>query len=154
MSWQQTAACRDKDVSNLLTALDLCSACPHSGIGGPCHTEWRSMGERERSANVLVWAGLTPDQLLATEPGGRNVDDRGLTRPQRRTLGAVERYGPISATDIATRLSQSGTTTNRALLQLVNLGLVEHHRDGRQLTYRRSVTETMPVAVSVGAYNG
>lgn len=138
MSWSQTAACRTAGVgfADVLAALDVCRACPHTGVDGPCYAEWRSMAEQQRSANPYVWAGMTPAQLLATEPGRRNVDHHGRTRPQRRTLATIEACGPISATDIARRLGQSGTTTNRVLLQLVNLGLIEQQRDGRHLTYR------------------
>lgn len=123
--WTDTAACVGRHDLDTATARRLCATCPHTGIHGPCYAEWRSMGDHERSANVLMWAGLTSEQLLATAPGLRVVDDSGLTRAQRRTLEVIERLAPVTNTQLSRMLNQSGTTTGRALQHLVEIGLIE-----------------------------
>lgn len=118
--WNQRARCAG--VTMRPNDATVCESCP---VTAQCYQTWVGLGEHERSANVYAWGGLTPAELLASNPGRRHVDEDGLTRAQNRTLHLIEDEPGLATTEISKRLGQSGNTTMKAVNHLERIGRIE-----------------------------
>lgn len=73
---------------------------------------------------------------------------RPLGQLEAEVLAAVALAGPVSAADVAARVSggPAHTTVNTILFRLLDKGLVTRVREGRQFLYRAAVDEARLVA--------
>jgi len=71
-----------------------------------------------------------------------------LGQLEAEVLAAVAVAGPVSAADVAARVSGAPayTTINTILFRLLDKGLVTRAREGRQFLYRTAVDEARLVA--------